>query len=65
MKLLKRIEGQPRQTSIHAAGVVMSDQDLTDHIPLKYGEDMFVTQYDAHAVEANGLLKMDFWFMKF
>ena len=38
----------------------MSDQDLTDYIPLKYGEDMLITQYDAHAVEANGLLKMDF-----
>ena len=33
-EIAKRIEGQPRQTSIHAAGVVMSDQDLTDHIPL-------------------------------
>lgn len=58
--LAKAIEGQPRQTSIHAAGVVMSDNDLTDVIPLKQGEDMLVTQYDAHAVEANGLLKMDF-----
>lgn len=58
--LAKVIEGQPRQTSIHAAGVVMSDTDLTDIIPLKQGEDMLVTQYDAHAVEANGLLKMDF-----
>ncbi len=38
----------------------MSDQDLTDYIPLKYGEDMLITQYDAHGVEANGLLKMDF-----
>ncbi len=55
-----QIEGQPRQTSIHAAGVVMSDQELTDTIPLKAGEDMLITQYDAHAVEANGLLKMDF-----
>ena len=58
--LAKAIEGQPRQTSIHAAGVVMSDNDLTDIIPLKQGEDMLITQYDAHAVEANGLLKMDF-----
>ena len=58
--LAKAIEGQPRQTSIHAAGVVMSDNDLTDVIPLKQGEDMLITQYDAHAVEANGLLKMDF-----
>ncbi|MBF0778827.1 DNA polymerase III subunit alpha [Streptococcus cuniculi] len=58
--IAQQIEGQPRQTSIHAAGVVMSDKDLTDTIPLKAGEDMLITQYDAHAVEANGLLKMDF-----
>lgn len=58
--IAKKIEGQPRQTSIHAAGIVMSDDDLTDHIPLKSGEDMMITQYDAPCVEANGLLKMDF-----
>lgn len=58
--IAQQIEGQPRQTSIHAAGVVVSDQELTDTIPLKIGEDMLITQYDAHAVEANGLLKMDF-----
>ena len=58
--IAKRIEGNPRQTSIHAAGVVMSDDNLTEHIPLKTGEDMMITQYDAQAVEANGLLKMDF-----
>lgn len=58
--IAQKIEGQPRQTSIHAAGIVMSDDDLTDHIPLKSGEDMMVTQYDAPSVEANGLLKMDF-----
>ena len=38
----------------------MSDDNLTEHIPLKTGEDMMITQYDAQAVEANGLLKMDF-----
>ena len=58
--IAKKIEGNPRQTSIHAAGVVMSDDDLTNQIPLKYGEDMYLTQYDAHGVESNGLLKMDF-----
>lgn len=58
--IAQQIEGHPRQTSIHAAGIVMSDQELTDTIPLKTGEDMLITQYDAHAVEANGLLKMDF-----
>ncbi|EHI69926.1 DNA polymerase III subunit alpha [Streptococcus ictaluri] len=59
-EMARRIEGKPRQTSIHAAGIVMSDDNLTDHIPLKNGEDMMITQYDAQAVEANGLLKMDF-----
>lgn len=59
-EIAKKIEGYPRQTSIHAAGVVISDKNLTDYIPLKYGEDMFITQYDAHGVEGNGLLKMDF-----
>ncbi|HFS5519704.1 TPA: DNA polymerase III subunit alpha [Streptococcus pyogenes] len=58
--IAKRIEGNPRQTSIHAAGIVMSDDTLTNHMPLKSGDDMMITQYDAHAVEANGLLKMDF-----
>ena len=58
--IAKKIEGYPRQTSIHAAGVVISDKNLTDYIPLKYGEDMLITQYDAHGVEGNGLLKMDF-----
>ena len=59
-EIAKKIEGNPRQTSTHAAGVVMSDADLTDFIPLKFGEDMYITQYDAHGVESNGLLKMDF-----
>lgn len=58
-QLAKRIQGFPRQTSIHAAGVVMADQDLTNFTPLKFGQDMLITQYDAHSVEANGLLKMD------
>ncbi|WP_261089137.1 DNA polymerase III subunit alpha [Streptococcus mitis] len=55
-----KIEGYPRQTSVHAAGVVISDQDLTNYIPLKHGDEIPLTQYDAHGVEASGLLKMDF-----
>lgn len=58
--IAQKLEGKPRQTSIHAAGVVLSDDQLTNHIPLKSGEDMMITQYDAPSVEANGLLKMDF-----
>ena len=38
----------------------MSDDNLTNHIPLKTGEEMMITQYDAPAVEANGLLKWTF-----
>ena len=34
-----KIEGYPRQTSVHAAGVVISDQDLTKYIPLKHGDE--------------------------
>ncbi|TFU29132.1 MULTISPECIES: DNA polymerase III subunit alpha [unclassified Streptococcus] len=60
LQLAMRLEGLPRQTSVHAAGVVMSDADLTDFIPLKYAEDIYITQYDAAAIEDNGLLKMDF-----
>ena len=55
-----KIEGYPRQTSVHAAGVVISDQDLTNYIPLKHGDEIPLTQYDAHGVEESGLLKMDF-----
>lgn len=60
LDLAMRLEGLPRQTSVHAAGVVMSDADLTDFIPLKFAEDIYITQYDAAAIEDNGLLKMDF-----
>ena len=55
-----KIEGYPRQTSVHAAGVVISDQDLTDYIPLKHGDEIPLTQYDAHGVEASGLFKDGF-----
>ena len=39
---------------------MISDQDLTNYIPLKHGDEIPLTQYDAHGVEASGLLKMDF-----
>ncbi|CAM3140998.1 DNA polymerase III subunit alpha [Lactococcus hircilactis] len=56
----RRIEGMPRQTSTHASGVVLSDDSLINHVPLKPSEDLFLTQYEAHDVEALGLLKIDF-----
>jgi len=57
----KSIEGLARNASTHAAGVVISKNPLTDHVPLvKIGDDGVNTQYDMSMVERIGLLKMDF-----
>jgi DNA polymerase III subunit alpha len=56
------LEGLIRQTSVHAAGVIMSAEPLIDHIPLMKRENdgAIITQFDYPACEALGLLKMDF-----
>ena len=55
------IEGLARHASTHAAGVVISKNPLTDHVPLvKLGEGDINTQYDMNMVERIGLLKFDF-----
>lgn len=56
----RKVEGLPRHTSIHAAGVVISKEVLTDIIPLALSNDLVVTQYDMTEIEELGLLKMDF-----
>lgn len=57
----RAIEGFPRHSSIHAAGVVISKEPLTDYVPLLRGADGgAVTQYAMEDLEAVGLLKMDF-----
>ncbi|MEK7665347.1 MAG: DNA polymerase III subunit alpha [Patescibacteria group bacterium] len=60
--LAMRIEGCARHVSIHAAGVVFSPTPLTDFTPLQRDskEGHILTQYEMHAVESAGLLKMDF-----
>ncbi|MGM9985618.1 MAG: DNA polymerase III subunit alpha [Bacillaceae bacterium] len=59
--IAKKIEGLPRHTSTHAAGVIMSDGKLTQYVPLQNGHgDVYTTQYDGDTLEALGLLKMDF-----
>ncbi len=60
--LAQKIEGCGRHTSIHAAGVVIAPSALTDFTPIQHevGGERTVTQYEMHAVEAAGLLKMDF-----
>lgn len=55
------LEGLPRHVSTHAAGVVISDRNLLELVPLQCGSDeAFLTQYTMNEVEAIGLLKMDF-----
>ncbi|MFA6132260.1 MAG: DNA polymerase III subunit alpha [Patescibacteria group bacterium] len=62
INLAQQIEGCARHVSIHAAGVVFSPTPLTDFTPLQIDtrEGKTITQYEMHAVEAAGLLKMDF-----
>lgn len=62
LTLAQKVEGCARHTSIHAAGVVISPSPLTDFTPVQHevGGGRITTQYDMHAVEAAGLLKMDF-----
>ena len=60
-----KLEGIPRHTSIHAAGIMISDGDLRDHTPLMAGPlGIQVSQYEAEDLEAIGLLKMDFLGLK-
>ena len=56
----KDVEGMPRHSSTHAAGVVIARDPVTDYVPIQVSEGTFVTQYDKDCVEELGLLKMDF-----
>jgi DNA polymerase-3 subunit alpha len=59
------LEGVSRQAGVHAAGVVISDHDLTDYVPLtKDDHDGIVTQYSMEPLGELGLLKMDFLGLK-
>ena len=57
----KRLEGLPRHTSMHAAGVVISQKSVDEYVPLSLGSDgAVVTQFTMTTLEELGLLKMDF-----
>lgn len=58
--LAMKIEGMPRHSSTHAAGVVISAIPLSDIVPLQKNDDTIVTQYTMTVLESLGLLKMDF-----
>lgn len=60
-QIAAKIEGLPRHTSTHAAGVVIGDRPLVEWIPLQTGSnDVLLTQYPMGTLEEIGLLKMDF-----
>ncbi|MGN1411465.1 MAG: DNA polymerase III subunit alpha [Oscillospiraceae bacterium] len=58
--IAKRVEGMPRNTSTHAAGVIISAFPISDLVPIKKNDDVIVTQYTMGTLERLGLLKMDF-----
>ena len=61
ISLSLRLEGLPRHTSMHAAGVVICQKAVDEYVPLSRGSDgAIVTQYTMTALEELGLLKMDF-----
>ena len=54
------LEGMPRNTSTHAAGVVITADPVCSYVPLSKNDDTIVTQYTMTTIEELGLLKMDF-----
>nr|WP_027625207.1 DNA polymerase III subunit alpha [Clostridium lundense] len=60
IEVAKKLEGLPRHTSTHAAGVVIASQPLVNFVPLQKNEDNIVTQFTMGTLEELGLLKMDF-----
>lgn len=67
MKFAQTLEGSVRQTGVHACGILISRDPLTDHIPVmptKDDDKLLTTQYDGKFVEDIGLLKMDFLGLK-
>ena len=57
----RKLEGLPRNTSMHAAGVVIGQEPIEEYVPLsKGGDDAITTQFTMTTIEQLGLLKMDF-----
>ena len=66
IELTKKLSGSVRQSGVHACGVIISRDPLTETIPVMPTdkESLLTTQYDGHYVEPIGLLKMDFLGLK-
>ena len=55
-----KVEGMPRQSGMHAAGVVITEKPVSDYVPLSKKDENVVTQFTMTTIEELGLLKMDF-----
>ncbi|OAV42600.1 DNA polymerase III subunit alpha [Lewinella sp. 4G2] len=66
IRMAKKLEGSIRNTGIHACGVVITPDDVTDYVPVTADKDtgMYVSQFDNSVAEDAGLLKMDFLGLK-
>jgi DNA polymerase-3 subunit alpha len=64
--LARKLEGKNRNSSIHAAGVVIGKTDLTDYVPLyrDHKDEIVASQYTMDVIEPRGLVKMDFLGLK-
>ncbi len=56
----RRVEGMPRHSSVHAAGVVIAPEPITEFVPVAKPDESVVTQFTMTTLEELGLLKMDF-----
>lgn len=60
-KIVLKLEGLPRHMSVHAAGIIMADNDLIEYTPLQDGiNGLYQTQFEASDLESLGLVKFDF-----
>ena len=66
LKMARVLEGSLRNTGIHACGVIITPDDITNFVPVATAKDsdLYVTQFDNSVVESAGLLKMDFLGLK-
>ena len=70
LKYAQMLEGNVRNTGVHACGVIIGRYDISDVVPVSTakdkdtGEEMLVTQYEGSVIEDTGLIKMDFLGLK-
>ncbi|MGB3775910.1 MAG: DNA polymerase III subunit alpha, partial [Leeuwenhoekiella sp.] len=66
LRRARQLEGSVRNTGIHACGVIITPDDITNFVPVSTAKDsdLYVTQFDNSVVEEAGLLKMDFLGLK-